>query len=591
MGTQSLAMLEESPAGSHVIKFLDLLNEGKDIGSAEIEAVFSKRLIEKFGTEGLSDLLHDVRQQDGQLELWAANRTEKFAYELSLRSENTGDWIEGTMNLESTPPYRIDGFGLEIGSQPDAEEPIYSPSRRVKFEAKPVQSIPASKFAAKADEIAQAYHDLGWFSGVVLAAKDGKPTYQRAFGMADIENQVPNTMDTKIRIGSINKDYTAVLVLQQVQRGKLSLEDRLSKFGLGFPKKIADKITVRQLLNHTAGFPDIFVTEYTNNIRDFKNIDDILPLFLNEPLAYEPGTDNRYSNYGYIVLGAILEKTTGKKFSQLLAENIHAVTGCSDTDYDIAENISGEAKSYRFTVSGEKIDHTPQLEYPTPDGGMYATAGDLLQFFQVLFFTEKLLENEHKILMVNDFQDTDRTWQDVLDNPRAETGFAGGGPGVSAVVEMNFHTNEFLIILANTDQMVTEHMAQRMLDAKRGRKFPPASLPPANYLYSVYKNQGAEFLTENFGQVLREGGFRENHSGILNNAGYSLLAEGKLGEAIDLFRANVQLFPKEANPCDSLAEAYLKSGDKANALKYYRKALEIDPDLPSAKQAVAELTK
>ncbi len=590
LGVQTLGQLNESPAGSKLIQLLDLINNGEEISDNAITQLFSKRLTEKISTDELKSILEDIRQQDGQLDLFEANRSEKFKYETTFRSKKNGDWMGGFILIEHMPPYGIDGFGLDNGEQPKGvKEPIYGPGKIIEFKEEPIVTAALSEVAINADKIAQDYHDVGWFSGVVLMAENDKPYFQKAFGKADIENNADNTTATKFRIGSINKDYTAVLVLQQVQDGLISLEDKLSKFNLGFPNKIADKITVRNLLNHTAGFPDIFIPEYLENIRDYKNIDDIMPLLMNEPLVFEPGEDQQYSNYGYVVLGAILEKVTGKKFGQLLDDKIHAITGCKNTDYNIAENISGEAQSYRYSVTGNKINHTPNLEYPTPDGGMYATADDLLNFFSMLFYTEKLLKDEYKVLLVNDFNKSDLSWKELLNNPRAEAGFAGGGPGVSAVMEINFHKNHFVIVLANTDRGVAEEVAHSIVNAYKGGKVKKAQIPPANYLFQIYKKEGKGYLVNNFKKILKEGGYNDKHSILLNSAGYALMQEDKLDEAIDIFSANTTLFPDEANPFDSLAEAYLKKGDKINAKKYYEKALAIDPTFPSAKSALKKL--
>ena len=98
----------------------------------------------------------------------------------------------------------------------------------------------------------------------------GKPFFEKAYGLADIENNIPNTVDTKFRIGSINKSYTDVLITQMVAKGKLSFDDKLSSFNLGFPREIGDKITLRHILTHSAGFSDIFIPQYLKHIRDYK---------------------------------------------------------------------------------------------------------------------------------------------------------------------------------------------------------------------------------------------------------------------------------------------------------------------------------
>ena len=445
------------------------------------------------------------------------------------------------------------------------------------------------EIARQAKAIAEAYHDMGWFSGVVLLADQGKPFYQEAFGYADIEKQIPNTLATKFRIGSINKDYTAVLVLQMVEAGKLSLDDKLDKFQLGFPAEVAGKITIRQLLSHTSGFGDIFIPQYIEHIRDYKNIGDILPLLMNEPLAYEPGTSQEYSNYGYIVLGAILEKVSGNSYENLLRENIFNPLAAKNTHYQIAEKIEGEARSYRFTVSGEKVDHTGQLEYPTPDGGMYSTAAEQLDFFQALFYTGKLISDESKALIFNDYASDGPAWEEIMQLDGNMQGYAGGGPGVSAVVEFLLKENVMFIVLANTDGGIAEEVARRIGQAALGRPAQEARLPMENFLYSTLKKKGIQHLQLNLDALLAEGGYDNRSPMTLNRLGYALLEEGQNQDAIEVFRLNTELYPDEANPWDSLAEAYFKAGDKKMALKYYRKALEIDPEMPSAKQMIGEL--
>lgn len=590
MGPQDKGQLEESPAGSKVIRFLKWINTEETLTEQNINSLISDRLVNKYGFEGLKELLEDVQANSGQLSLYDANRIGMFEYEVKMKASEGQQWIDGKVKLESKSPYRIDGFELDMSQEASNNKtPLYAPGKNKKAKKQPRKKVSFEQVAAEAKKIAQSYHDLGWFSGVVVLAKDGRPFYQEAFGLADEAKKTPNTPKTKFRIGSINKDYTAVLVLQQAEKGTFSLDDKLSKFDLGFPAAIADKIKVRQLLNHSAGFADIFIPEYLNNIRAYKNIDDILPLLREAPLAYEPGTDQQYSNYGYIVLGAILEKETGKSFGQLLQDNIYAVIGVKDTHYDVAENIGGEAQSYRFTLEGEKVDHTAQLEYPTPDGGMYATASDLLQFFQATFFTNQLISDASKMIFVSDFEDSSGSWEKVLNSPNNGIGLAGGGPGVSTVVDIEWKDRLSIIVLANTDGNIAEQINRRILRVYQGRDYPPVQLPAANFAYQLFQQKGKEHFAGDFKTALKEAGYGAVNPSILNQVGYSLMREKAFEDAIAIFQTNVDLFPKEANPYDSLAEAYLNSGDKAKALKYYQKALEIDPNFPSALKMVADL--
>ncbi len=585
-GPQSLAQLQESPAGSHVLKFLTAFNEGREADEALVQALFSENLIEKHGLDKLAAMVEDIQQNNAPVQVYEALRPSTFEYQLKIKG-GSGEWVDAGLTLEDKPPYKIEGLALDITLVPSQNEtPIWPAGASAMKKAKPISN---EQLAQKAQEIARAYADMGWFSGAILLSKNGQPFYREAFGHADEEKRIPNTMDTKFRIGSINKDYTAVLVLQQVQEGKLSLDDKLAKFGLGFPAAVADKIAIRHLLAHTSGFADIFIPEYLDHIRRYKDIDDILPLLRDEPLAYEPGTGQQYSNYGYIVLGAILEKTTGKPFGKLLQENILKPIGAQNTRYDIAENIEGEAQSYRYMPDGSKLDHTPQLEYPTPDGGMYATADDLLAFVQALCFSNTLINDEMKALIMNDYRADGPSWAQHLSQAGNAIGFAGGGPGVNAVVEIQLNPRHIYIVLANTDHMVAEEIMRRIRDAAAGHTVAEARLPAGHFLYRAIEEKGAAYVQEHAAGLLREKGYGRLSPQPLNQLGYQLLRSGATEKAIEIFKLNVALFPEEANPCDSLGEAYLKAGNREQALKFYKKALAIDPLLPSAARMVREL--
>lgn len=586
-GPQTLAMLKESPAGNQVLQFLEAINDDSPVDEALVQKLFAQKLIDKHGTAKLADMLKDIRRNDAPVALYDANRKAKFEYALKLQRAATGGWLDLLLTLDEQLPFRIAGVSIDLSNEPAEKEQPMWPARASKMA--PPRLAPNDEVARQAKKIAQAYHDMGWFSGVVLLADQGQPFYQEAFGYADIENEIPNTLSTKFRIGSINKDYTAVLILQMAESGMLSLDDKLEQFRLGFPTEVASKITVRQLLSHTSGFGDIFIPEYLDNIRAYKSIDDILPLLRDKPLAYEPGTDQQYSNYGYIVLGAILEKVSGKSYEYLLQENIFRILGARNTHCRIAEEIEGEARSYRFTLNGEKVDHTSQLEYPTPDGGMYSTAAEQLDFFQALFYTNKLISDESKALIFNDYASDGPAWEEIIQLDGNMQGYAGGGPGVSAVVEFLLKENAMFIVLANTDGGIAEEVARRIGQAALGRPVQEARLPMDNFLYSTLKKKGIQHLQLNLDALLAEGGYDNRSPMTLNRLGYALLEEGQNQDAIEVFRLNTILYPEEANPWDSLAEAYFKAGDKKMALKYYRKALEIDPEMPSAKRMVREL--
>ena len=184
-----------------------------------------------------------------------------------------------------------------------------------------------------ADNIAIQYQEMGWFSGNVLITKDGKEVFSSSYGFQDIEKELRNRTQSRFNLGSIMKDFTKVLILKQVEAGKLKLSDKLITFELGFKQLHAEKITIEHLLNHRAGFADIFVAEYRENQLAFDTLDKKLKLLIDTPLLFEPDSDYKYSNYGYVVLGVILEKVTGQSFEKLLANNIFNPAGMSSTTF------------------------------------------------------------------------------------------------------------------------------------------------------------------------------------------------------------------------------------------------------------------
>jgi CubicO group peptidase (beta-lactamase class C family) len=443
----------------------------------------------------------------------------------------------------------------------------------------------------KTDEIIKQYTDPGWFSGSLVIFKGDKVIYDKSFGLADIEKNVRNTSATKTRIGSINKHFTAVLVMQTIQAGKISLDDKLEKFELGFPKEIAEKITVRHLLRHTSGFADIFNNEYFETYRSLKNINDKLPLLINKPLISEPGKKFNYSNYGYIVLGAILEKVEKKSFQLIINENILNVIKADNTKYALTENVKDKAKSYQFTPLGKKIDKTNSLENITPDGGMYSTPYDLALFFSKLFYSNQLLNDQSKAMMKNYYKESIKPWSEFLESDKTKVISYGGGPGVSAAIEILVKDKLMVIALANTDDVVAERITQRVIEVYQGKQYKKVMLPLALFATKLLEEKGDSYFVDNAKREFSQAGYDKYAPRPLNKLGFALIENNQLNQAISVFIVNTKAFPKEPNTFDSLAYAYEKAENKTKALLNYKKALSLDSGFESAKEAILRLNQ
>ena len=204
------------------------------------------------------------------------------------------------------------------------------------------QSKPAVMLQYSQDEIRNFANNLmneylkkDLFSGVVLITKDTKPVYFKAFGMADFETKKENTTDTKFDIGSINKDFTAVAILQLAEKGLLNLDDKIGKYLNQFPKDVLEKVTIRQLLTHTSGFGDYFmIPGVIPKLPELTTVDKIIATFKEEPLLFEPGTDRQYSNAGFAVLGAVIENISGTNYFDYVDKNILAPLKMNNTYFD-----------------------------------------------------------------------------------------------------------------------------------------------------------------------------------------------------------------------------------------------------------------
>lgn len=235
------------------------------------------------------------------------------------------------------------------------------------------------------DDYAQAEYKIKAFNGTVLVLHKGKPIYKKSFGMADREWNISNTSTTKYRIGSVTKQFTAACILLLEEQGKLSVDDKLSKYISDYPK--GDSITIHMLLTHTSG-----IKNYTD-LPEFwpkailpLSTDSMIALFKNKPLDFSPGNNWNYSNSGFYLLGVIVEKVSGKKFSNYLLENILKKLGLKNTGMDQLDSILAfRAKGYSKNELGSwQQAMYISMEAPYSAGAMFSTVEDLYQWTKAL---------------------------------------------------------------------------------------------------------------------------------------------------------------------------------------------------------------
>jgi len=243
---------------------------------------------------------------------------------------------------------------------------------------------------ARMQELVQSYAKStvlqNEFMGSVLVAEGDKVLLNQGYGSANLEWGMPNAPDTKFRLGSLTKQFTAASILLLEERGKLSTDDLVKKYVPDAPAAW-DKMTIYEVLTHTAGIPNFtsFPDYRTNEWEDAKPV-ELVARFKDKPLDFEPGTEFRYSNSGYVLLGYILEKVAGEPYAKFVQENLFAPLGMADTGVDRNVTVLPKrAQGYEPHTGGPKIAGYINMTIPFSAGSLYSTTGDLLKWEQGLF--------------------------------------------------------------------------------------------------------------------------------------------------------------------------------------------------------------
>ena len=320
------------------------------------------------------------------------------------------------------------------------------------------------------------------FSGSVLVLQKGKKVFERSYAFANREWQVPNTASGKYRIGSVTKQFTAALILRLEQEGKLSVKDKLSKFYPGYPK--GDSITVHMLLNHTSGVPNYTAIPGVWQSLHYKySLDSMINLFKNRPLDFSPGTNWRYSNSGYILLGMIIEKASGKKFVHYLREQIIQRIGLKNTDLEQRDSI------YEKQVKGyyNNMGRWHPAGFIEPDnawaaGSIISTTEDLSIWIKALYDnkvispeeTQKMLTPENPLSQgygygvdVDSLQGHPRIWHN------------GGIHGFSAYLAYYPKDDLTIVCLSNNENFTINRAGNALGNIMLGHTVEPPYVPKA----------------------------------------------------------------------------------------------------------------
>jgi CubicO group peptidase (beta-lactamase class C family) len=318
------------------------------------------------------------------------------------------------------------------------------------------------------------------FSGIIAVAQHGKEVFAKTWGLADRGEKTPVTMSTQFLFASQGKMFTAVAVLQLVERGKLNLDDTVGQYLTDYPNaEVARKVTIRELLNHTSGVGDIELLQpkFAANRAAVHSIAAIIKLNGDRPPAFEAGSQFKYSNYGYVLLGAILAKVSGQNYYDYLRTHIFEPAGMTRSGYPMRELMAGMAIPYSNFDDNLKFDNRPTYdvsdELPwrgTPAGGGVSTAADMIRFVAALN-SGKLLSRAMLDAATRPETDPDSGFGFGFITSKVANfpywGHGGGAPGQSLVLDYYPLTDTTFICMSNRDPPVCDRLAFNFLFRSR----------------------------------------------------------------------------------------------------------------------------
>ena len=491
-------------------------------------------------------------------------------------------------------------------------------------------------------DLMESYEDPGIkikirspFSGSVLVAKKGKIIFEEAYGESDRVQKISNTNDTKYGIGSVTKQFTAMLIMQLVEEKRIKLQDTIGKYLPYLSKEKASQITIHQLLSHTSGIshydglPAIGVS-----LKAFGNTNytpkALAKLIDRTRLVSTPGTEYYYSSLGYDLLGAILEEVTGKSFSELLDEKIVRPLKLKNTGFGTNAYVSKEvAKGYSYREvhgwdwwTSEHGGETTEARFRDQStayaaGGMHSTVEDLFIWSKAVK-SHKLLSPELTKIMLTPNKHGHcygwvRNWDDIIEkniNVRLY-GHGGALSGNSAFIAM-YDDETTIIYLANRSNLKAEEILHQIHLRANNLKddFKLKGYPNRSSFKKFKEAGGMTALQDYFNRLSKYSGYKVNPSNstmrgvmkihleagkikiadslktvffsnykpderTLNTFGYDFLYSDNPSYALDFFKENTIRFPESSNAWDSLGEAYLTYKDYENAIVCYQKAVAL----------------
>ena len=361
-----------------------------------------------------------------------------------LKDRNFESWRAFVMTFDKSEDLLIAGLSFNIARTPSNVKESY---------------LNEKQFLQMITDVIQRICERDVFSGTVLIARGDELLLTHACGEASKRFHVPNNIETKFNLGSMNKMFTATAVTQLVEKGLLSFQDTIDKHvdESWLPKEITSKITVHHLLTHTSGLGSYFNETYMKGSKGlYRKVNDFKPLLKGEKPAFEPGKRFRYSNTGMLLLGVVIESVTGQSYFDYIRKNIYEPAGMKNSDsYEMDYPVENLAIGYSPDLKskyGWQNNLFKHVIKGGPAGGGFSTVGDLHRF-ALAFQAGKLVSVDSLKTILKDHSGENYGYGfGIAEGPSGKVvGHGGGFPGINGKLDIYLDKGYIVAVLSNYD--------------------------------------------------------------------------------------------------------------------------------------------
>ncbi len=484
----------------------------------------------------------------------------------------------------------------------------------------------AQNNSQKLDSLFNSLYTYRQINGNVLVAENGLPIYQKSFGYSNFKAKAPNNDNSRFSLASVSKVFTSTAILQLKEVGKLKLDDFVVKYLPDFPYP---KITIRHLLTHTSGLPEIeiFRQQVLDNPNKVFTNKDLLPTLkkLKQPLSFNPNDKYQYTNANYILLALLVESISNITFQEYLKKNIFSPAKMTNTYFQKDNSQTGNKNRvidydypFLFSTDLENVDSLKNyrvrmvnLSGFVGNGNIITTTDDILKFDQELYagklikqsslkeaFTPNKLNN-NTIVQTNlggEKASYGLGWFILSDSSKGKiVGHTGGVPGALSILLRNIDKKQTVVLF---DNAFNKSLYRSGLNAMNILNNKPISISKQS-LTKVYGstlvNKGVDIAFIKFQKLRDDTSHYYLNEEDMNDLGLQLLYGSTLNRhnelALEVLKQNTLLFPTSFNTYDSYGEALVKVGKKDEAIFMYRKSIKLNPDNEGGKKILEELLK